>query len=133
MEKLEKLLPKQFKVTLIFRGSQHGFKSQTFHTSCDHQGPTLTILKSEIGKVFGAYTDIAWENSDNYKNGNGNSFVFSLRDDFNFVKLKCLNKNNEVYHNASYLTMIGYSASGFDIYNDCNINTSSCSNLGYNG
>ena len=40
-----------------------------------------------IYKVFGCYTDIAWTNNTGWKNGNGNSFVFSLRDDSNFVKL----------------------------------------------
>ena len=92
MEKLEKLLPKQFKVTLIFRGSQHGFNAQAFHACCDNQGSTLTIIKSEMGKVFGCYTDIAWSSNQGFKNGNGNTFIFSLRDDFNFVKFKCLNK-----------------------------------------
>ena len=38
----------------------HGFKAQAFHSRCDNQGPTLTIIKSGMGKVFGAYTDIAW-------------------------------------------------------------------------
>ena len=57
--------------------------------------------------------------------GNGNSFVFSLRDDFNFVKLKCLNKDREVYHNAGYLCYFGYVASGFHIVNNCNINANS--------
>ena len=86
-----------------------------------------------MGKVFGAYTDISWTNNGNYKTGNGNSFVFSLRDDFNFIKLKCLNKKNEVYHNADWLTTIGYFASGFAIYNDCNINTNSYSSIGWGG
>ena len=40
-----------------------------------------------MGKVFGCYTDIAWTNSDRWVHGNGNTFVFSLRDDFNFIKL----------------------------------------------
>ena len=43
-----------------------------------------------MGKVFGGYTDIPWQSSGGGKSGNGNSFVFSLREDFNFVKLKCL-------------------------------------------
>ena len=44
-----------------------------------------------MGKVFGAYTDIARLNNNmGWADGNGNSFVFSLRDDFNFIKLKCL-------------------------------------------
>ena len=61
-----------------------------------------------MGKVFGAYTDISWSSNIEWKNGNGNTFVFSLRDDFNFVKLKCLDKSYEVYHHTDYLTNIGY-------------------------
>ena len=49
--------------------------------------PSLSIIKSEMGKVFGCYTDIAWKNNDEWIDGNGNTFVFSLRDDFNFIKL----------------------------------------------
>ena len=49
-----------------------------------------------MGKVFGCYTDIAWKNNGGWKNGNGNTFIFSLRDDYNFAKLKCMNKKNEV-------------------------------------
>ena len=86
-----------------------------------------------MGKIFGGYTDVSWSSNEGYKKGNGNTFVFSLRDDFNFIKLKCLNKSNEVGHYASYLTIIGYSASGFKIHDNCNINTYSRSNLGYNG
>ena len=86
-----------------------------------------------MGKVFGAYTDIAWKNSGGFITENGNTFVFSLRDDFNFVKLKCLKKYKEVLHDANSLTMIGYSADGFFIKDDCNINTNSYSYLGYKG
>ena len=85
-----------------------------------------------MGKVFGCFTDIAWKDNREWANGNGNTFVFSLRDDFNFVKLKCQDKIYEVYH-GGYLTYIGYYASGFAIYDDCNINVSSFSNLGRNG
>ena len=40
-----------------------------------------------------------------------------------FQKLKCLKKENEVYHRTDYMSMIG----GNDLYisNDCNINTDS--------
>ena len=61
-----------------------------------------------MGKVFGCFTDIAWTNNRDWvSDGNGNTFVFSLRDDFNFVKLNCLNKTYEVYHGSCYLTYIG--------------------------
>ena len=85
-----------------------------------------------MGKVFGAYTDISWQNDGYSKSGKGNSFVFSLRDDFNFIKFKCLNKKEEVNHNENYLTYIGSGASGFKIANECNINKRSFSCLGLN-
>ena len=64
-------------------------------------------MKSELGKVFGAYTDIPWQSSGSDKSGEGKTFVFSLREDSNFVKLKCLQKNDEVVHDSSYLSIIG--------------------------
>ena len=44
--------------------------------------------------------------------------------------MKCLSKPNEVYHYTSYMSTFG---NGHDlkIYDDCNINTSSHSNLGH--
>ncbi len=86
-----------------------------------------------MGKIFGAYTDIGWRNYGDWVNGNGNSFVFSYRDDFNFVKLRYLKKEEEVYHSEGYLCVFGCISSGFCIHNDCNINTDSFSNLGYDG
>ena len=48
-------------MTLLFRGSKDGFKSAAFHKNCDNKGATLTIVKSEYGKIFGAFTYIPWE------------------------------------------------------------------------
>ena len=45
---------------LIFRGSKDGFTAAAFHLKCDNKGPTFIIIKSESGKIFGGYTDIAW-------------------------------------------------------------------------
>ena len=74
------------RLKLIFRGGLDGCAGEEFHKCCDNNGPTLTIIESELGKVFGAYTDISWSSEIGYKNGNGNTFIFSLRDN-NFVKL----------------------------------------------
>ena len=71
-----------------------------------------------MGKIFGAYTDIPWSSEKGYKEGDGNTFVFSLRDDFNFVKLKCLDKEYEIYHDKVNLACIGNMQSGFWIENN---------------
>jgi len=52
-----------------------------------------------------------------------------LREDSNFVKLKCLNKTKEVYHNSSYLCSFGDDY-GFIVYN--NNTSSNYSSLGDN-
>ena len=86
-----------------------------------------------MGRIFGAYTDISQSSDTGYKDGNGNTFIFSLRDDINFVKLKCLDKKKEVFHRADYFTCIGYKSNGFHIANFCDKNQRSSSYLGKNG
>ena len=66
---------------MIYRGSEDGFTADVFHKKCDNKGPTLVVVKSEHSKIFGGFTDIEWKSDGDHKSGNGNSFVFSLRDD----------------------------------------------------
>ena len=54
-----------------------------------------------------------------------------MREDFNFVKLKCLNKTKEVYHCSSNLCSFGYNY-GFRVYDDNNTSYN-CYNLGDGG
>ena len=54
------LLPKKYKINLIYRGSEDGFTAAVFHSKCDKKGPTLVIIQSEHKKIFGGYTDIDW-------------------------------------------------------------------------
>ena len=44
-------------------------------------GPTLVIVKSKHYKIFGGFTDIDWKSNGGTKSRNGNSFLYSLRDD----------------------------------------------------
>ena len=76
---------------------------------------------SELGKIFGAYTEIPWKKGDDcFKPGNGNSFIYSLRDDSNFVKLRCLDIDYELVHRPDCICDFG-NADGFLISNNCNI------------
>ena len=45
---------------LLFRASRDGFRASTFHSKCDNEGPTVTIVKSG-GNIFGGFTKRAWE------------------------------------------------------------------------
>ena len=58
--------------------------------------------------------------------------MFSLREDSNFVKLKCLKNTWEVFHYSENLTCIGRAFCGIWIYDDCDIG-GGASNLGEYG
>ncbi len=46
---------------LIYRASDHGYTASSFHENCDNvQGPTLIIIKSDGGWIFGGYTTQSW-------------------------------------------------------------------------
>ena len=46
---------------LIYRASEHGYTAKSFHECCDDvNGPTLVIIKSSGGWIFGGYTTQSW-------------------------------------------------------------------------
>ena len=56
------LSPLQGKWRLLFRASRDGFAAETFHSKCDNQGSTITIVKSG-DYIFGGFTDMSWTRS----------------------------------------------------------------------
>ena len=92
----------------------------------------MNIIKSEMGKIFGGYTDIPWELGGGFKKGNGNSFLFSLRENSNFVKLNCMNKEKEVKHISNCLCHFGGDGKGFRLWKGCDVAKEGFSALGDN-
>ena len=45
---------------LIYRASEHGYSNESFHDYCDDKGPTLIVIKSSGGWIFGGYTTQSW-------------------------------------------------------------------------
>ena len=95
---------------------------------------TSAIIKTETKqggqvRISGWYTDINWTSDveGEYKAGSGNSFLFSLRDDMKFIKLRCTNKEIEVYHYENWLCCFG--ARDLRIVSDCNVNSNNWSLL----
>ena len=37
--------------------------ASVFHATCDNQGPTITVLKTEAGKILGGYNELDWQSS----------------------------------------------------------------------
>ena len=58
--KLKEWLGNNTKWKLIYRASNHGYTAESFHSFCDGKGPTLIVIKSIGGWIFGGYTTQSW-------------------------------------------------------------------------
>ena len=51
-----------YKWRLIYRASEHGYTAYSFHECCNSvRGPTLIVIKSSGGWIFGGYTTQSWK------------------------------------------------------------------------
>ena len=64
---LKEWLGNEYKWKLIYRASEHGYTAESFHEYCDDKGPTLVVIKSSGGWIFGGYTTQSWKSA--YGNG----------------------------------------------------------------
>ena len=58
--KLREWLGNDYKWKLLYRASEHEYTAESFHKYCDNKGPTLVIIKSSKGWIFGGYTTQLW-------------------------------------------------------------------------
>lgn len=45
---------------LLYRLSRDGRNDSTFYSKCDNKGPTLTVIETSDGSIFGGYADAPW-------------------------------------------------------------------------
>jgi len=110
MDQLESFIgtgPKTFR--LLYSFTRDGCGPQPFHSKCDNQGPTVTVVYNPQGSVYGGYTSLAWQNSGNWKQDD-QAFLFQLV--FSHQKLcrKFPSKKTtqDVFHYSSYGPLFGY-------------------------
>ena len=58
--KLKEWLGNYYKWKLLYSVSEHEYSGESFHRCCDDKGPTLVIIKSSGGWIFGGYTTESW-------------------------------------------------------------------------
>ncbi len=87
---------------LLYRASSDGFTPQAFHATCDKKGPTLTLIRSDKGKLFGGYTGLNWDSESGYLADAG-AFLFSLsKMTYHGVKKKAQSTYNDIYSNIVF-------------------------------
>ncbi|CAF4812599.1 unnamed protein product [Rotaria sp. Silwood1] len=63
--------------TLMYKASRHGFDAASFHSHCDQDGETITIIQSNNGYLFGGYTSVPWSSSGDFES-DATAFLFTL-------------------------------------------------------
>ncbi len=53
------------------------FSAEKFHNLCDNKGPSLTLIQTTNGNIFGGFTSASWESSGIFK-FDKDAFIFSL-------------------------------------------------------
>jgi len=127
LNKLLKPVSKKMGGTL-YAASKDGDSASAFHSACDNEGPTVVIVQTTSGAVFGGYTDVSWTSSSTYVSST-TSFLFQLRP---YMKQYALKKGKEgyaVYHNSGYGPTFGNSHD-LNIRSYCLGNTNSYTNGG---
>jgi len=101
----------------LYRGTRDTFTAPKFHELCDNKGPTLSIIKSKDGKVFGGYTSASWSSVRGYKKDE-KAFLFSLSSK---IKYKAKDPaQNKVGHTPEYLIVFG-KPNDLWLKADCNV------------
>lgn len=102
---------------LLYRASSDGFRASNFHSKCDYQTKTLTVIKTRNGNIFGGYTAAAWDRVSSNK-ADKNAFIFSLVNKLNRpVKMKIARDKEEhaIYCSSQCGPAFGYASSDTNV------------------
>ena len=73
---------------MLYRASEHNFSIPEFRKFCDRKSNNLCIVRTEGGKIIGAFTPVAWDSINNSKyvdDPSMKTFIFSLSLKIKFV------------------------------------------------
>jgi len=66
----------------LYKATWDGFSGKDFHRLCDNKGPTLTLIRSQEGYLFGGFSVESWD-STSYGKHHSQGFIFTLTNPHN--------------------------------------------------
>jgi hypothetical protein len=73
---------------LVYKATENGFDAKICHQCCDNQGPTLTVIESSEGYLFGGYTAASWDTGKPKWINDKTAFLFTLINPHNIPPTK---------------------------------------------
>jgi len=113
---VEEATKSKVKFELLWRGSLDGYGAGTFHSKCDNKKPTLTIISSNYGRIFGGFTSAVWDHIHNYRS-DSTAFIYSLT-----YRIKCSSQKDQsksIYASSAYGPIFG-NGNNIIIYDNSN-------------
>ena len=111
-------LNKNFYLELIYRVTRDGDSASDFHLKCDNKGPTISIIKTENGRIIGGYTTIPWSDRYDAYISDKDSFIFSVDSKEKYNLKKELDGKYAIYHDNGYCCCFGYCGDDLAIGNN---------------
>jgi len=111
---------------LLYKWTQDEQTNEEWHKKCDNKGPTVTVIRTKGGYIFGGYAHLPWTNSGGLKESK-ESFIFSLTDGKGRIPTQCLQYQN--YHKALYHASDEGPSFGYDM--SVRLESTSYFNLGW--
>jgi len=93
----------KFKFKLLYKGTKDGDTYGIFHKKCDNQGPTISIIESTDGQVFGGYASKSWDINSKSDISDPDSFLFNI----NIKKKYGVSNNKGLYIPDGYICDFG--------------------------
>jgi len=115
---------KKVQMTLLYKLTRDGDSASTFHSKCNNQGYTLSLIRNIKGYRCGGFISKNWTSCGNYVS-DPYAFIFSLEYKEQYFTM---DGTNAFYDNSSYGPTFG---DGHDIYiaSSCTQNNSSYCNF----
>ncbi|CAG8659933.1 11036_t:CDS:2, partial [Paraglomus occultum] len=91
---IEAILSRHLKVqtssslNLLYRGSRDGYKPSVFHSLCDNQGSTVTVIRIKgTNEIIGGFNPTSWNKAFQKYTHTSISFLFALKSSGNVLSL----------------------------------------------
>ena len=102
----EHKVKKTYSLKLLYRGSHDGYKPSVFHSLCDNQGPTITVIRTKKNEIIGGYNPTSWDKTLESYTHTPYSFLFAVKSSGNVASF-CRRPATAVRNCAGYGPVFG--------------------------
>jgi len=110
---------------ILYVASVDGDTASKFHSLCDGQGPTVVVVETTAGVIFGAFSDVSWVSKYSFLRSS-TSFLFQIRPAMKAFGLKKREQGYAIFSSYHHGPIFGR---GNDLLISTNAMTSSSSTV----